>query len=155
MWTVGGSSCDAGRAGAAAGVARPRFEKGRQDDKLRVIVGNGLVTALGDYHRRHRRLVQPAFHRGRIAEYARTIHAYTVDELQQWRDGEPIDADRHFARLTLRVVGKRCSATRPCTRSRPRSTPTVGPMTARPSPNARRSCRSAVAGASASVTCSP
>jgi len=83
-----------------------RFEKGRQADKLRVIVGNGLVTALGDYHRRHRRLVQPAFHRGRIAEYVRTMHAYTVEELRQWRDGEPIEADQHFARLTLRVVGK-------------------------------------------------
>jgi cytochrome P450 len=82
------------------------FDKGHQADKLRVIGGNGLVTAYGDDHVRNRRLVQPAFHRDRIAGYVETMRQFTVDAIDAWVDGERIEADREFANLTLRVVGQ-------------------------------------------------
>jgi pentalenene oxygenase len=82
------------------------FDKGMQADKLRIVVGDGLVTAMGEHHRRHRRLVQPAFHRARIEGYVQTMREYAEEAVGRWRDGEPIAADREFAQLTLRVVGK-------------------------------------------------
>jgi cytochrome P450 len=82
------------------------FDKGMQADKLRIVVGDGLVTSMGEYHLRHRRLMQPAFHRARIEGYVGTMRDYTVDAVRRWRDGERIEADRRFAELTLQVVGK-------------------------------------------------
>jgi pentalenene oxygenase len=82
------------------------FDKGTQADKLRVVVGNGLATSMSDYHRRHRRLMQPAFHRQRIEGYVQTMREYAIEAVERWPDGEPIAADREFVQLTLRVVAK-------------------------------------------------
>jgi cytochrome P450 len=88
------------------------FTRGRQGDKLRLIIGSGLVTIDGDLHRRHRRLMQPAFHRARIAGYVDTMRELTVEMTQRWREGRRIDAEREFVELTLRVVGKTLFSTR-------------------------------------------
>src|SRR6266508_6189847 len=72
------------------------FEKGMQVEKIRPFIGNGLVTAVGDHHLRRRRLVQPAFHRTRIAGYVQIMRELAVAAVERWRDGERIDADRHF-----------------------------------------------------------
>jgi cytochrome P450 len=82
------------------------FDKGMQADKLRIVVGNGLVTSMGDYHLRHRRLMQPAFHRTRIEGYVETMREFAIEAVEQWRDGERIEADQRFAELTLRVVAR-------------------------------------------------
>ena len=37
------------------------------------MLGQGLLTSEGDFWRRQRRLVQPAFHRSRINEYGATM----------------------------------------------------------------------------------
>ncbi|GIH04899.1 cytochrome P450 [Rhizocola hellebori] len=87
-------------------LASGSFTRGAQGDKLRIVIGSGLVTIDGDLHRRHRRLMQPAFHRARIAGYVETMRELTTEMTQRWRDGERIEADREFAELTLRVVGK-------------------------------------------------
>jgi len=88
------------------------FGKGLQADKMRIIVGDGLVSSDGEHHRKHRRLVQPAFHKARIAGYVRTMRDLAVEATDRWRDGEPIAADTHFAQLTLRVVGTTLFSTR-------------------------------------------
>jgi cytochrome P450 len=82
------------------------YDRGMQADKLRVVVGNGLVAAAGQQHLSHRRLVQPAFHRARIDGYVRTMRDFAIEAVEQWREGEPFAADRQFAELTLRVVAK-------------------------------------------------
>src|SRR3954463_7717659 len=48
------------------------FTKGAIFDRFRPLMGNGLVMSEGGFHRRQRRLVQPAFHRSRLAGYAET-----------------------------------------------------------------------------------
>ena len=40
---------------------------------LRLLLGDGLLTSEDPLHRTMRRIVQPAFHRERIAEYARIM----------------------------------------------------------------------------------
>jgi cytochrome P450 len=83
-----------------------KFDKGVQFDKLRPILGNGLVTAAGQEHLRRRRLVQPAFHRSRIAQYAETMRQAAAEKSASWQAGEQIALDQELMQLTLRIVGK-------------------------------------------------
>ncbi len=82
------------------------YGKGVQFDKLRPILGNGLVTAGGEEHLRHRRLIQPAFHHSRIGGYARIMSELAADKVDSWRDGVPIAVDKELAELTLKIVAR-------------------------------------------------
>ncbi len=67
-------------------------------------LGDGLLTADGDLHRRQRPLIQPAMHPKRLARYAEAMarHAAAV----RWRDGQEIDAHREVMAVTLHVVAE-------------------------------------------------
>src|SRR5947209_6786568 len=52
------------------------FTKSRGLERSKRLLGNGLLTSEGALHLRQRRLMQPAFHRDRIASYGRTMVAY-------------------------------------------------------------------------------
>ena len=51
------------------------FRKGRALEGARVFLGNSLLVSEGEEHAHQRRLIQPAFHRGRIAHYADVMSA--------------------------------------------------------------------------------
>jgi cytochrome P450 len=70
------------------------------------LVGNGLVTSEGDFWRRQRRLIRPAFHRQRISGYGDVMVEYTKRTIDSWRDGEECDLHRDMMRLTLEIVVK-------------------------------------------------
>lgn len=70
------------------------------------VIGEGILTSDGDFHKRQRRLVAPAFHAQRIAAYADTMVAYTLDMLDDWNDGDTLDIDEAMMKLTMRIVGK-------------------------------------------------
>ncbi|HEY7472533.1 MAG TPA: cytochrome P450 [Gemmatimonadota bacterium] len=74
--------------------------------KVDAIFGRGLLTNEGDHWLRQRRLVQPAFHHERIAEYARVMVEYTLDRLDGWRNGETRDVRSEMTSITFRVVAK-------------------------------------------------
>ena len=69
-------------------------------------LGNGLLTSDGEFWRRQRRLVAPAFHPKRIESYAATMVDYTDRMLAGWRDGERLDIAEEMTRLTLFIVAK-------------------------------------------------
>lgn len=73
---------------------------------FRLLLGNGLLTSDGDFWRRQRRLAQPAFHRERVANYARVMVDYTGRMLDSWREGELRDIHQSFMELTLEIVAK-------------------------------------------------
>ena len=88
-------------------VNHPRkFIKGRVLQANKRVFGRGLLTSEGDFWLRQRRLVQPAFHRARIAGYASTMVEYTERLLDEWRDGEERDIHKEMMRLTLQIVAK-------------------------------------------------
>jgi len=82
------------------------FRKGRGLERARRLLGEGLLTSEGAVHLRQRRLMQPAFHKDRIASYASVMTGYAERIQQGWTDGGTIDAAHEMMRLTLGVVGK-------------------------------------------------
>jgi cytochrome P450 len=74
--------------------------------QARVVLGDGLLTAEGGAHRRSRRLVQPAFHRARIAGYAQTMVEATVEEARGWAPGSLLDVEAAMHRIALQVTGR-------------------------------------------------
>ena len=82
------------------------FTKSRGLERAKKLLGEGLLTAEGATHLRHRRLLQPAFHRDRIAGYAQVMIDYALRTRERWRDGETIDISKEMMRLTLSIAGK-------------------------------------------------
>jgi cytochrome P450 len=82
------------------------FRKGRGLERARRLLGDGLLTSEGETHLRQRRLIQPAFHKERIASYATTMTDYADRVQRSWRDGATLDASEEMMRLTLAIVGR-------------------------------------------------
>ena len=82
------------------------FMKGRALQRTKLLLGEGLLTSEGDLHLRQRRLMQPAFHRDRIARYAEVMVANAERAANAWRDGETIDVAQEMVRLTLSIVAQ-------------------------------------------------
>ncbi|GAA3677535.1 cytochrome P450 [Lentzea roselyniae] len=80
-----------------------KFEKGFVFDKARALLGNGLFTADAQTHLKHRRLVQPAFHRDRVAEYTELIIEQADDAVSSWSPGS-LDARLRMGELSTDVV---------------------------------------------------
>ena len=76
--------------------------------KSRWFFGDGLLTNEGESWLRQRRLSQPAFHRERIASYARIMTGYTTQMLDRWESesvgNTPFDIHNEMMQLTLRIV---------------------------------------------------
>lgn len=82
------------------------FHKSRGLERARRLLGNGLLTSEGEFHLRQRRLVQPAFHRQRIAAYAVTMSDYAERTSARWSDGQSVDIHSEMMRLTLGIVAR-------------------------------------------------
>jgi len=82
------------------------FEKSKDYRALRRVLGTGLLTSEGDFWKRQRKLVQPAFHQQRIAAYAEVMVGFTRRMLDSWADGQTLDIHEAMTRLTLDIVAK-------------------------------------------------
>jgi cytochrome P450 len=80
------------------------FIKDRVLRNSRWFLGDGLLTSEGSEWMRQRRLSQPAFHRERVASYARTMTEYAEQTMALWKDGETLDIHQEMMRLTVRIV---------------------------------------------------
>jgi cytochrome P450 len=82
------------------------FHKSLVMQRTKVILGEGLLTSEEEFHKRQRRLAQPAFHRERIARYAEVMVERAAAMRERWRDGAVVDIHHEMMRLTLSVVAK-------------------------------------------------
>jgi cytochrome P450 len=69
-------------------------------------LGEGLLTSEGEFHRRQRRLSQPAFHRQRMNAYAEVMARSGAITRDRWQTGETVDIAQEMMRVTLAIVGK-------------------------------------------------
>jgi cytochrome P450 len=81
-----------------------QFIKGRALERAKLLVGEGILTSEGEIHLRQRRLLQPAFHRTRLAGYARQMSAWSARVRDAWQDGATLDVHAEMMRLTLNIV---------------------------------------------------
>jgi cytochrome P450 len=68
------------------------------------LVGDGLLTIDGDFHRDSRRIMLPAFHRQHILASMDAIASETEQALEQFTPGASIDLYMWTRRLALRVA---------------------------------------------------
>jgi cytochrome P450 len=70
------------------------------------VFGSGLLTNEGEDWLRQRRLIQPAFHKDRIAEYGETMISVTQRVLESWQPNEHRDLHAEMMSLTMQIVAK-------------------------------------------------
>ncbi len=80
--------------------------KSRGLQNARRVLGQGLLTSEGEFHLRQRRMIQPVFHRQRIASYAATMVEYAARTRERWSAGTTLDMHQEMMRLTLAIVAK-------------------------------------------------
>jgi cytochrome P450 len=74
--------------------------------RAKFVLGEGLLTSEEPVHMRQRRLVQPGFHRQRIAAYAETMLQFADEMTATWQSRSSFDIHRSMLELTLRITGK-------------------------------------------------
>jgi cytochrome P450 len=82
------------------------YVKDRGTRVMTRVLGNGLLTSEGDFHRRQRQRVQPAFHHQRLQAYAETMVEATDRVHSRWIDGEVLDIHAEMMRAALFIVSK-------------------------------------------------
>lgn len=73
-------------------------------ESLGPILGTGLLNSEGEFWRRQRHRIGPAFEPDRIAEYAETMVERSQQTAAQWRDGAVRDVNEDMMELTLEIV---------------------------------------------------
>ena len=84
------------------------YSKGFIYERLKPFIGLGLLTSDGDLWRCQRKLIQPAFHKQRIAPFADLIVERTQHMLDGWaseiQPGALVDVHEEMKKLTLNIV---------------------------------------------------
>jgi cytochrome P450 len=80
------------------------FQKGRRGDVSTQFLGEGLLNSEGARHQHQRRLLQPAFHRQRLAAYATVMTTHAARLSQSWQDGDALDITPAMMRVTLAIA---------------------------------------------------
>ncbi|MBV8113256.1 MAG: cytochrome P450 [Silvibacterium sp.] len=82
------------------------FIKERTQKRMRILLGEGLITSDGENHKRQRRIVAPAFHRQRIQAYGSIMVERAAAMRESWREQREIDVSADMMRLSLEVVAR-------------------------------------------------
>ena len=82
------------------------FGKDRTQKRMKILLGEGLITSDGEAHRRGRRIAAPAFHRQRIQRYAGQIVELADGVARSWEAGAPLDIAKEMMRLALQITAR-------------------------------------------------
>ncbi len=84
------------------------YQKDMSYDRMKPLVGEGLLTSNGDFWRRQRRLAQPAFHKQRLVGFAGAMSRNTDNMLERWHavGEQPVDIGIEMMRVALGIVGE-------------------------------------------------
>lgn len=82
------------------------FIKSRDYRAIGNVLGHGLLNSEGEFWRKQRKLMQPAFHQENIQSYGNIMVECTERMLESWRDGQELDVHQAMMHLTLDIVGR-------------------------------------------------
>jgi len=82
------------------------FIKGVGFERMRKVLGTGLLTNEEPIHLRHRRLMQSPFHISKISSYAETMLALTEKHISNWQVGSEIKLGPEMMSLTFDIVAE-------------------------------------------------
>ncbi len=88
-------------------IAQPQnFIKERTQRRMKILLGEGLITSDGEIHKRQRRIAAPAFHRQRIQAYASSMVERASVMRDAWQAGAEVDASAEMMQLALQIVAR-------------------------------------------------
>jgi cytochrome P450 len=77
-------------------------------DRVRILVGNGIIVSEGEVWKRQHRMMQPMFQRSRVERFGQLIADVNVRRLAAWAhradSGEPLNVTRETSESALEVV---------------------------------------------------
>jgi enediyne biosynthesis protein E7 len=86
------------------------YTKGEGMDRVKILLGNGIMTSEGAFWRRQRRMMQPSFHRRVIDQFSALIGEVNEKYVERWAAlsarGEPVNLSSDMSELTLEIVLK-------------------------------------------------
>jgi len=86
------------------------YTKGIGLDRVKILLGNGIMVSEGDFWRSQRYMMQPMFHRKVIERFINMIAEANEALLARWdaraTAGEPVDVTEEMSLLTLDIVLK-------------------------------------------------
>ncbi|HEY2275970.1 MAG TPA: cytochrome P450 [Steroidobacteraceae bacterium] len=84
------------------------YTKGLGLDRVKILLGKGIMTSEGELWKRQRYMMQPLFHRRVITEFAQLIAAANDRFIARWeelaRRGELLNLTDEMSELTLEIV---------------------------------------------------
>jgi cytochrome P450 len=84
------------------------YTKGEGMDRVKILLGNGIMTSEGDFWRRQRRMMQPCFHRRVLDQFRDLIRGVNEKFADRWAAkaaaGEPVNLTDDVSELILDIV---------------------------------------------------
>jgi len=86
------------------------YHKSLAYDMLRLLLGNGLLTSEGEFWKKQRRLIQPAFHKQKLADLISMMVRKAQQEVDSLKvkaeTGEYFDVAPQMTNLTLKIISE-------------------------------------------------
>ncbi len=82
------------------------FIKERTLQRMKILLGEGLITSDDPIHMRQRKIAAPAFHRQRISAYAGQIADAARTHSAHWQPGQTLDINDAMLRLSLEITAR-------------------------------------------------
>jgi cytochrome P450 len=82
------------------------FHKSRGLERAKALLGEGLLTSEGEFHRQQRKLIQPIFHHGNLKDIAAIMQERARQRAESWKAGQTLNLNQEMHALTLVIVGE-------------------------------------------------
>ncbi|MFM7859375.1 MAG: cytochrome P450, partial [Flammeovirgaceae bacterium] len=85
-----------------------KYVKGLGIDKVKMLLGNGIMVSEGDYWRKQRRMIQPGFGKEEFGKLAKTVLSRNKKMETLWHakamSGEPLNISEDMSGLALNII---------------------------------------------------
>ena len=84
------------------------YSKGVGFDRIKMLLGNGIIVSEGEFWKRQRRMMQPTFHRRVLTQLSGIITRANTRCLTAWDEkaarGEPVNITQDMSAMTLEII---------------------------------------------------